>query len=289
MSDEQHDDETPPENPEAIPAELPPPRRAPWPYTNAPAGAPRFNPTHAERRRAGIVKSWCAAHDDEVKDCQLVFETQYSVDRVAIHARAAGISPPPKSRGGLFSRFSAMVEDIFLRTRTTERRSAMTPPDANQILFAECQMNDPGSSLHIDARWVAERIRASADARQAWGDLVTEALATVEVGALGRYPTAGTDPGEVAASQKPLTEKEHGLLRVLIGLPAGTGLTGKELLALLPVKGVHGLTQSALTTRLIPTLRQDGWKLPNRRPVGYYLSEADRWRFSALMGPDGGQ
>ena len=80
----------------------------------------------------------------------------------------------------------------------------------------------------------------------------------------------------------PLTRRERALLETLYDQPAGEGLTGSQILAMLPERGVHGVDQSALTTRLIPGLRGRGWTLENRRGCGYFLSSDERSRFSKL-------
>ncbi len=72
---------------------------------------------------------------------------------------------------------------------------------------------------------------------------------------------------------KPLTEYESGFVRLLRTLRKGEGLTGKEVLKRLP--NANTLSQSALTGRVIPGLRANGWDVPNEGR-GYYLTQADR-------------
>ena len=80
-----------------------------------------------------------------------------------------------------------------------------------------------------------------------------------------------------------LTKRERKILEILADQPAGQGLTGMQILNELPGRGLHGMTQSDLTTRLIRSLRKDGWNLSNRRNgAGYYLTETDRARFAKV-------
>ena len=94
------------------------------------------------------------------------------------------------------------------------------------------------------------------------------------------------DAGSVSV-EKPLTYKERTLLEILASLPQAEGRTGMELIASMADRGVHGVTQSSLTSRLIPGLRERGWKIPTRTGVGYYLTPQDRERFARITSRPG--
>lgn len=81
---------------------------------------------------------------------------------------------------------------------------------------------------------------------------------------------------------KPLTRRQRATLEILFDLLEGDARNGGELIDELINRGVHGVSQSALTTRLIPSLRDQGWVIPNKARVGYYLAPSDRQRFEAI-------
>ncbi|MGK0482454.1 MAG: hypothetical protein ACJAQ3_002434, partial [Planctomycetota bacterium] len=57
----------------------------------------------------------------------------------------------------------------------------------------------------------------------------------------------------------------------------GLALSGKQI-----ISKMRGLTQSSLTSRLVPGLNERGWGIDNRPQCGYYLTPAGRARFSRL-------
>lgn len=105
----------------------------------------------------------------------------------------------------------------------------------------------------------------------------------------GTRAMTGSVPGQALGesakpTEEPLTDRERTLLAILAELGTGKGLVGKELIAELEKQGELGITQSSLTSRLIPGLRNEkNWEIPNPRGSrGYHLTEKDRARFRRL-------
>ena len=84
------------------------------------------------------------------------------------------------------------------------------------------------------------------------------------------YRRSDQATGKEARSEVvPLTEQQAAVLSLLKGLPPGGGLTGSELVKRLDLGG-QTVSQSGLTTRIMPTLRKHHG-VRNRRGVGYYI------------------
>ncbi|WP_145198221.1 hypothetical protein [Planctomycetes bacterium Poly30] len=82
----------------------------------------------------------------------------------------------------------------------------------------------------------------------------------------------------------PLSDLERRLLETLVDLPPELGLLEKQLVARIP-----GTEVGSLRTRQVGGLRKRGWELKNRRNCGYYLTEADRERYSTIFKPRDGE
>ena len=80
-----------------------------------------------------------------------------------------------------------------------------------------------------------------------------------------------SDAPEVKINRlKPPTEMEEAVFGLLMALPEGKGLSGKEIrTALKNRRPPIILSQSALTSRVIPNLRERG--VHNRKGIGYYI------------------
>ena len=76
-----------------------------------------------------------------------------------------------------------------------------------------------------------------------------------------------------ADADKPLTEKELCVVRILAGTPARGALTGKEIINASKQKG-EMIEQSDLTRNIIPGLKRKGIEIENERGAGYYLTDS---------------
>lgn len=156
--------------------------------------------------------------------------------------------------------------------------------------------------LELLSAWITRSIlwRSGRDAAEPLEVPESVARWAAELSSLGRrlkfyMRAAGLGSSSTAVSRKqappiepdpldsaPLTRPERTLLEALADLTPGDGLTGSRLLLELCERRVHGISQSKLTSRLIPGLRGREWDLPNRRGVGYFLSKSDRTLFAKL-------
>ncbi|MHB1768747.1 MAG: hypothetical protein ACYCUV_12960 [Phycisphaerae bacterium] len=87
-------------------------------------------------------------------------------------------------------------------------------------------------------------------------------------------PTAATTAKPVDA-EKPLTEKQTCVVRILAGCEPRKGLMGKEIISA-AIKLGETIEQSDLTKNIIPRLRVKGIHIENERGAGYYLVDANQ-------------
>jgi len=203
-----------------------------------------------------------------------------------------GLGPPPPTlpRSGGLSVYVVDIVDGVPQPLTREIKGARVALEKDLIprvvpyvdrevvarLLRVLRMTDPeevvadpeGKGDQPELRW-----------QQEWHELGLEQEVT-ELALLLRVAGGAEDPEEPDTT--PLTRREQVLLEILYDLPMGEGLTGPEILAMLPKRGVHGVSQSTLTTRLIRGLRNRRWPLENRGGCGYFLSSEERSRFSKL-------
>jgi len=93
---------------------------------------------------------------------------------------------------------------------------------------------------------------------------------------------APSNPGGSARAPL-LSDGERQVLLVLAQLPEDRALTGKQIVAQVQkLRGGDGLTESNLTSRILPGLEGFGFVLERRRRTGYRL-EASSWHRAREM------
>ena len=262
-----------------------------------------FVPTAEERARSSRVIEFWLARPKEWDAQVSLFDEEWSIEAIdrkehgsedSHHFAVYDLANAP------WARLTKLTDYLLASRPPLELPAAERGDCARWILFAERAMSDPDLEMygattcgrpaagvgpqHEDGRTgggelTREEVRWGLDSgenRLAWAERVEEAVHVLA--AIGASPEGGgVAEQQTGRADAPPTPRQRQLLEILYNLPAGKALNGKQVVAM-----VRGMNQSDLTSRVVRGLRSDGWSIPNRPRVGYYLSEGDRNRYTRM-------
>jgi hypothetical protein len=260
--------------------------------------------SRVEREGGELASAYWSAHPARWREQELWFDKEYAPEAIwerrqhedGFYGAPLDVAPPgwvqsggPTPENEPLHRLSAALGKQLTSGFSHHASRGERLARAGQILFLARLLQDPDycwdrigldqddGGRRLPRSWLVPSL--APDKRSAWARLVADALAEV-----AQSSTAITEPPTPipVAGESTLLEQERTLLETLEALPLAEGLIGKNLLAAMAERHAHGITQGALTSRLIPGLRGKGWIVPNKPGVGYHLSSDDRERLARV-------